>query len=349
MLVFILALMMIVLSGLNAKGKNEFYNDYCSPKNTTTANAVFSVLIFISHGVTYIDMTNSLDDAYIGIKAFLAQGVVVTYLFYSGFGIMESIKKKGYNYVKRMPVDRFFKLWYQFALMLCLFIILNIFMKKEFPLSSNLLAFTGFKGIGNDNWYLFVTFALYIIVYLSFIICRKHHILAIIGVFALTIAFILFEIKIELPRWYFDTALCFPLGMLYSQIKPIVDKIVMKNDILWIIATTGVFVICMFGSQNRDEHLIFRMLFMCSAPIFITLLMMKIQCRSSILDWFGNHIFSFFMLQRIPMRLLEYLGFNHSPYLFICLAFFGTVVLSTIFDEIFSKLDKVIFKKRIKA
>ena len=120
----------------------------------------------------------------------------------------------------------------------------------------------------------------------------------------------------------------------------------MKNDILWIIATTGVFVICMFGSQNRDEHLIFRMLFMCSAPIFITLLMMKIQCRSSILDWFGNHIFSFFMLQRIPMRVLEHLNLTHEPYLFIALAFFGTVVLSTIVDEIISKTDTLIFKKK---
>ena len=340
---------MIIISGLNAKVKNEFFTDYCSPKNTSTANAVFSVLIFISHGVTYIDMNNSLDDAYLGIKTFLAQGVVVTYLFYSGFGIMESIKKKGYIYVKRMPIDRFFKLWYQFALMLCLFIVANLFMKKNFLITDNLLAFTGYTSIGNDNWYLFVTFALYIIVYLAFIICRKYHVLAIIGVFSLTCAFILFEIKLELPRRYFDTILCFPLGMLFSKLKPIIDKIVMKNDIIWIITTTASFVVCMFGSQNRDEHLIFRMLFMCCAPVFITLLMMKIQCRSTILDWFGNHIFSFFMLQRIPMRLLEYLNFNKSPYLFMCLALFGTVVLSTIVDEVITKLDKVIFKKRIKA
>ena len=349
MIIVVILLISIICSGLTAKGKNEFYTDYSSPKNTTTTNAVFSVLIFISHGVTYIDMTNSFDDAYLGIKTFLAQGVVVTYLFFSGFGIMESIKKKGYNYVKRMPIDRFFKLWYQFALMLCLFIVTNLFMKKDISITDNLLAFTGYTSIGNDNWYLFVTFALYIIVFVSFIICRKHHNLAIIGVFILTCIFINLEIKLELPRRYFDTILCFPLGMLYSQLKPFIDKIVMKNDILWIITTTAVFTVCMFGSQNRDEHLIFRMLFMCSAPIFITLLMMKIQCRSTILDWFGNHIFSFFMLQRIPMRLLEHLGFNHSPYLFICLAFFGTVVLSTIVDEIIAKLDKVIFKKQIKA
>ena len=349
MLVFILALMMVVLAGINAKGQNEFYTDYCSPKNTSTANAVFSVLIFISHSVTYVDLNGTLDDAYLSVKTFLAQSVVVTYLFYSGFGIMESIKKKGYNYVKRMPFDRFFKLWYQFAFMLCLFIISNILMKKEYSVTRILLSFTGYESISNDNWYLFVTFALYIIVFISFILCKKHHFVGVIGVFALTIAFIILEIKLEFPRRYFDTILCFPLGMLFSHVKPVIDKIVMKNDITWILTTTAVFVICMYGSQNRDESLLFRMMFMCTAPVFITLLMMKLQCRSTILDWFGNHIFSFFMLQRIPMRMLDYLGFDKSPYLFICLAFFGTVVLSTIVDEIFARLDKIIFKKRVKV
>lgn len=348
MLIFILALMTIIISGLNAKGKNEFYADYCSPKNTSTINAVFSVLIFISHSVSYVDLNGAFDDSYLNIKSFLSQSVVVTYLFYSGFGIMESIKKKGHNYIKRMPVDRFFKLWYQFALMICLFIITNLLMKKNYSLIDNLLSFTGFKSIGNDNWYLFVTFVLYIIVFLSFILFRNRHTSALIGVFTLTIAFILLEIKLEFPRRYFDTVLCFPLGMLYSQLKPTIDKVVMKNDIFWIITTTAVFVICMFGSQNRNEHILFRLLFMCSAPIFITLLTMKLQCRSTILDWFGKHIFSFFMLQRIPMRLLEHFNLNNSPILFVCLSFFGTVMLSTIFDESFHRLDGLIFREKHK-
>ena len=349
MLVFILILAMIIISGLTAKGKNEFFTDYCSPKNTTTANAVFSVLIFLSHSFQHIDAHNAIDEPYIAIRTFLGQAVVVTYLFYSGYGIMESIRKKKLDYVKGIPFNRFFKLWYHFALMICMFIVICFIMDKDYTLTDYLLAFTGYKSIGNDNWYLFVTFALYIIVYLSFILFRKSNILAVASVFILTIGFIFIEKELELPPRYYDTIMCFPLGMIFSLIKPYVDKILMKNDIIWLVAVTAVFIACMYCSQNRHEDFIFRVLFMCTSPILITLLMMKLQCRSSILDWFGNHIFSFFMLQRIPMRLLDHFNLNNEPYLFIGMAFFGTILIATVFDEFTDKLDKIIFKKKIKT
>lgn len=349
MLIFILILAMIIISGLNAKGKNEFYTDYCSPKNTATANAVFSVLIFLSHSCQHITVNSNMDTPYLAIRTFLGQAVVVTYLFYSGYGIMESIRKKKLDYVKSIPFNRFFKLWYHFALMICMFIVICLIMNKDYTVTDYLLAFTGYKSIGNDNWYLFVTFALYIVVFLSFMVFRKSNTLAVVSVFILTLAFVFIEKKLELPPRYYDTILCFPLGMLFSLIKPYVDKILMKNDIIWLGAVTVVFTTCMYASQNRYEAFDFRVLFMCTSPILITLLMMKLQCRSSILDWFGNHIFSFFMLQRIPMRLLDHFNFNNEPYLFIGLSFFGTVLIATVFDEVTDRLDKIIFKKKIKA
>lgn len=351
MFVFIIILIAILCSGLNAKGKNEFYTDYCSPKNTATANAVFSVLIFLRHATDYIEISNgALDSSYITIDRFLSQSVVVTYLFYSGYGIMESISKKGHNYVKKMPTDRFFKLWYHFAIMIAMFIVVCLIKQKDYTLDRYLLAFTGYTSIGNSNWYMFVTFALYIIVFVAFMIFRKSKILAVSSVFILTFGFVMLEANVlELPLRFYDTIFCFPLGMLFSLIKPYIDKFIMKNDIIWLLVTSGAFALCMYGSQNRSEDVLFRILFMCTAPVVITLLMMKLQVRSSILDWFGNHIFSFFMLQRIPMLLLQHFNYNNEPYLFIGLSFFATVFLATVFDEFTNKLDKIIFKKKIKA
>lgn len=351
MVLFLILLALIIVSGLNAKGKNEFYTDYCSPKNTSTVNAVFSVLIFLSHSAAYLDFSSSaMNSSYFLIRNFLSQTVVVTYLFYSGYGIMESIKKKGHSYVKRMPIDRFFKLWYHFAIIIMMFIAVALISNKNFTLSDYLLAFTGFKSIGNSNWYMFVTFSLYIILFIAFMIFKKSNILGVCSMFILTAAFVLVEMKaLNLSVIFYDTIFCFPLGMAFSLIKPFVDKIVMKNDIIWLVVTSAVFTICMYGAQNRAEHIFYRILFMCTAPIFITLLTMKLQCKSTILDWFGSHIFSFFMLQRIPMLLLQYLNFDNEPYLFIGLSFFATVFLATVFDEFTDWLDKIIFKKKIKA
>ena len=103
MLVFVFTLIVLICSGLSVAKKNEFYSDYCSPKNTNTINAIFSILIFLSHAVTYVKLDGVLDAPYFEFRSFLGQLVVVTYLFFSGFGIMESIKKKGTPYVKAMP------------------------------------------------------------------------------------------------------------------------------------------------------------------------------------------------------------------------------------------------------
>ena len=122
MLIFIILLIGILCAGIKVGGKNEFYEDYLSPKNTTMINAIFSVLIFLSHAVQYVSLKGSLDAPYFEMRSWLGQMVVVTYLFFSGYGIMESIKKKGRSYVRGIPVRRFFKLWYQFALMLVMYL-----------------------------------------------------------------------------------------------------------------------------------------------------------------------------------------------------------------------------------
>ena len=53
MIIFIIILLAIMCSGLTAAKKDDFFRDYMAPKNTATVNAVFSVLIFLSHAVTY--------------------------------------------------------------------------------------------------------------------------------------------------------------------------------------------------------------------------------------------------------------------------------------------------------
>ena len=83
---------------------------------------------------------------------------------------MESITKKGKAYVKAMPWNRFFGLWYQFALVVILYVLTNLAVGKSMTLKNVLLAFTGVTSVGNSNWYLFATFVLYAIVYLAFML-----------------------------------------------------------------------------------------------------------------------------------------------------------------------------------
>ena len=350
MIIFILILVAIMCSGLTVAKKNEFFEDYMSPKNTTTINAIFSVLIFLSHSVSYVSLPDdALNTPYLSLRTFLGQLVVVTYLFFSGFGIMESIKKKGTAYVKAMPVNRLFKLWYHFAIVMVLYTIVRIgIIGVKYSLKDYLLAYTGYTSLGNSNWYMFVVFATYIIVIASFLIFKKSKVAAIGLVCVLAFLFGLFEYKMNLDAWWYNTIICFVLGMVYSMVKPYTDKLLMKNDIVWFTAMTASVAAFAYFSRNRVDSFIHYELFVSFAVIMLVIFMMKVNIKNSVLDWFGEHIFSFFILQRIPMLLLRHWGYNKNPYVFVILCFIATVFLSVVFDEAMARLDKIIFKKREK-
>ena len=349
MLIVVILLIAIMCSGLNVCGRNEFYEDYASHKNTTTVNAIFSILIFLSHAASYVDLNNTFDQPYLDIRRFLGQGVVVTYLFYSGYGITTSILKKKYEYVKARSINRLFKTWLHFAIIIVMYIVLALFTKADYSLDRYLIAFTGLRSIGNSCWYMFVTFALYILVIIGFSIFKTSQKLGFVATVLLIIGFVYIEKNVmKLDVIFYDTILCFPLGMIFAMVKPYIDKILMKNDIIWTIALCGIFTLFMYFAQHKRDTLNHLIIFYGLIPVVITVLMMKVNIKSSVLDWFGSHIFSFFMLQRIPMRLLYYAGYNGNSYLFIAISFLASVVIATIFDECMIKLDKVIFKKKAK-
>ena len=197
MLIYIFILIAIICSGLTAAKKNEFFKDYCSPKNTATINGIFSVLIFLSHSVQYLKLDGVLDGPYFDLRKFLGQLVVVTYLFYSGYGIMESARKKGTAYIKDMPKNRLFKLWYHFGIVVILYIITAFITGRKLDLLKTILAFTGLTSVGNSNWYMFVTFAMYIIIIVSFLMFRKSNVLALGLTCVLTLLFGYIEKKLN--------------------------------------------------------------------------------------------------------------------------------------------------------
>lgn len=346
MTIFLVILIGILFLGMKISPQGEFFNDYAGKKQTSTINGIFTILIFLSHSIQYLALEGPLDNAYLTLRYTLSQLVVAPFLFFSGFGIMESISKKGMDYVKQIPKNRFFKVWYHFALALIPFIILSFIFERHYKLSHILLAFTGFTAVGNSNWFMLATFAMYLIVFVSFMLCKKHKVWGIIITFALTGAFIFFEYKMGLETYYYNTILCFPAGMVFSMIKPYFDKFIMKNDLIWY-SSTGIAALLFVTTKDVAKANIvtyngFAILFV----ILLMMLAMKIKLGNRILDFFGSHIFSFFILQRIPMIILSEIGYNKQKYSFIVVSFICTVVITILFDKLMEKTDKLIYSKR---
>ncbi len=106
MIFFLIVIIAILFYGMQVKPRNEFHTDYCSRKQTSTINGIFSLLIFLSHASQYTVLGGALDNPYLAMRKYLGQIVVASFLFYSGYGMMESINKKGTSYIQFLYIAK---------------------------------------------------------------------------------------------------------------------------------------------------------------------------------------------------------------------------------------------------
>lgn len=358
MIIFLSIFVVILLIGCRATSIKEFNTDYMSKDNTNIIKGVFVVFVFFSHCSQYLKLGGVYDAPYLVIRDFLGQMIVAMFLFYSGYGIMESIKNKSFAYVKTIPVRRVFKTLINFDIIVLLFLIINIVFQSHYKLSQILLSFVAWENIGNSNWYILAILILYLLAFFAFLPVKfsnkkNMHIIcaAILTLLALLASFIIFIVGKE--SWYYNTFLIFPLGVWFSILKPYIDRFVMRNHLIYfIILTIGLFALIFTHMHVDDSPYISNGYYRFSLPyiiwsfvftLFIVLVTMKIRIKSFVFTWLGEHIFSIYMLQRVPMTIFKYIGFTDDyKYLFIIFSIIISVLLAIVFDFMIKKMWAII-------
>ena len=167
------------------------------------------------------------------------------FLFYSGFGILESIKKKGSIYTKSL-LKKALILFIKYQIILLMFLFTNIIiLKNKISLKRYFLSIFFKLSLGNSTWFALTIILFYIYSYLSFIFTKDKIYCGII-----IISFICyFHIQFIFIYFYpnsisaVDNVLCFVIGFYYSYIKIYSDKIIMKNDfIFFLIISSTLFI-----------------------------------------------------------------------------------------------------------
>ena len=342
----------LFVSGIQFAPRDQFHSDYMSKKQTTTINGIFVFLVLLSHATQYLQLTTPNSAFYLQLRSFLGQGVVVTFLFFSGFGIMTSIHQKGLPYVKGVPI-KVFKLLLQFDFALILFLVLNLYTKHSFPMKQTLLAFTTWTSIGNSNWYITSMLLLLIFIFLAFTISRGRELIGISLTILFTILIVYLFMKINRDSYTYNTMICFPAGMIFAYIKPWFDKII-KNDLFYIILCLLTFTVVAYAKVHSANGIEMYSLWMIFLAFSIVVFTKKIKIENSFLEWLGSHIFSIYILQRIPMTFLSYYGVNNHYFIFVMLSFFMTLIIALLFDQYVMKLVHYIgdivqraFKKKL--
>ena len=85
----LLAVLLISIWGIRFRKDDN--SDYLSPKQTAAVNGIFVMFVFMRHCTQYMEMER-FDNIFNIVNTQLGQMIVTTFLFYSGYGIMYSLK-----------------------------------------------------------------------------------------------------------------------------------------------------------------------------------------------------------------------------------------------------------------
>lgn len=325
----------------------DFNEDCLSRENTTCIKGVFILIVFYSHLCTYMVYQPSKDGLMMFVRNFLGQLMVTMFLFYSGYGVYESIQKKKDRYIHSIPKKRFLKTLINFDIAVLTFAIVNYVQDVHNGIDDILLALTGWGGIGNSNWYIFAILVLYVSTYFSFTLFEEDYKKALQLNWVLTIIVMLgiAVYKGEGNAYWYNTLICYPLGMTYSYYKDGINKLASKNNknytILVIIALLSFLVL---RELDLSDVVIYS-LYSVSFVSIVVLITMKVKLQSPILKWCGDHLFWLYILQRIPMMVLKRTGYaegNAYRYALACL------IITILLTLIYNKLTAVLHEKLLK-
>lgn len=305
MIFFYVILFVIVLASLKYKGTNS---EYISVQQTNVIKGVFIWLVFMGHIMPYIadviPLESFIDRAGPGVVRILQQLVVVPFLFYSGYGVTNSIKNKGQSYVDSIPKKRVLNTMLNFGVAVSFFILLNWLLDIPMNLKQILLSFVCWDSIGNSNWYILTICICYLSSYFSYKLLGYTRSSLIANVVFLFV-YILIISKFK-GSWWYDTCLAYSAGCIFCFYKERVEDIIGRNYWLCTLIIGGLFAVSYLASV---KIYVVQPLFMNICSIFfsfsLVLLSLKFQLRSKILEWSGKNLFSLYIYQRIPMILFS--------------------------------------------
>lgn len=332
----LLAVALVALWGIQFRRDDR----HLAKEQTCAINGLFVLLVFLRHTVDYFPM-GRWDGIFAHVNKELDQLIVVPFLFYSGYGIMRSIRGKGAAYVASIPKNRIFKVWYHFAIAVGLYWIVGLCLRKNYDGLRVALSFVGWDSIGNSNWYIFATLCMYAFTWLAFTLLPKKPGLAAAVTAALAVGYIL-VLENQKGVWWYDTALVYPAGMLYGLYSEKLEKY-LAGTLPRLLALA----LCIGGfwlSFHFQDILFFRETMAVFYALLVVAVTMLVKISNPVLLFLGKYTFEIYILQRIPMLLLKNLISN--KYLYLAAGFASTLLVAVGFHKLLERLDRGIYRKR---
>ncbi len=344
MLIYVAAFALICLWGVNVKLKNkDFFEDYMSPDETTAIKGIFILIVFFSHFNSYVDFELKSDLIYENAVNIIGQWMVTLFMFYSGYGIMEQIEKKGNGYVRALPSKRIAGLIFRFDIAVVLFVAIKLLLNEKIKPMKLVLSFIGWESMGNSNWYIFDILLLYAVTYIAFrfIKDKRYNAAGAAAVTVFCLGYIVFLAKTDIKQvWWYDTVLCYCAGMFWSLWRKHFEKYISSNAVIYV-AVLVMLAAASIVTKKYDENGFVNILSMLCFTALVVVATMRVRFYNKVLLWCGKHLFEIYILQRIPMKLLGKVELmTENVYLYFALCLMISLCLAFVFSKVTDKMWK---------
>lgn len=156
MIVFVILIVALALFRMKFSDKGTCFENFLDRSQTNAIKGVFILLVFLRHVLQYVQKSGYEFDApgdivVVSLNMYLGQFIVVMFLFYSGYGVMEAIKNKGRGYVNSIPCNRILGTLLNFSVAVLCYVAIDYLLSIPVTPVQVLESLVGWESVGNSN------------------------------------------------------------------------------------------------------------------------------------------------------------------------------------------------------
>lgn len=308
--------------------KTENVNSCLEKQQTSAINGLFVIMVFIRHFYQYVTPSNN--DILFRINVILNQLIIVSFMFFSGYAFVKQYSKSG-GYLNKLP-RKIISLWLVFILTVSLFIFVGIAFGNKYDAQTVLLSFIGMRSVGNSTWYVVAILFMWIFSYIAF---KQKFVSPLIIMPILTFLYIAIMSRIK-DAVFYNTVIAYLFGIYFAFYERQLISLLSKYYYLILTLICILLAVC---SRLVSSFLIFE-LWVILFSIFLILFSIKIQINNKVLNWLSAYTLEIYLIQRIPMTVLEGRITANIVYFAVCLIL--TLGLAIIWKKLFLAITKIV-------
>lgn len=305
----------------------KYDESYMSKESSNAVKGIFAVIILYSHMRSYLCLPDHwANNSYVAILNYIGQLMVAPYLFYSGYGLMESLKHKP-NYRDTFLEKRWLRLLLHFDIAVVLYILVQSFWGVYFSPAFYIGSLLGWCSVGNSNWFVFDILVIYLFFYALISLSNRQGVI-LFGCTILCCILWIFLSKSKTGSWWVDTLMTFPLGIAYSIYRKRFENL-LRIFYYGLLVLLTILLTVWHWKFGVDRY----GLCSCVFCLWLVVLTMRVRIDNRILQWLGIHAFGIYILQRLPMMVLSHYDFNRSIVLFVMTTIVATFLLAKMYHQ----------------